>query len=78
MGCELEANAASFGMNVFKYMMHILRTRLILEWKDLTVTYPLWLTHVVMDELYYVTTLVVMSLACFAVGMITGTVWTMV
>jgi hypothetical protein len=65
-------------MNVFKYMMHILRTRLILEWKDLTVTYPLWLTHVVMDELYYVTTLVVMSLACFAVGMITGTVWTMV
>jgi hypothetical protein len=78
MGCEWEANAASFGMNVFKYTMLILRTRLILEWKDLTITYPLWLTHVVMDELYYVTTLVVMSLACFAVGLAIGIVWTLV
>ena len=65
-------------MNVFKYTMLILRTRLILEWKDLTVTYPSWLTRVVMDELYYVTTLVAMSLACFAVGLIIGIVWTVV
>ena len=55
-------------------MMQYIQARLILEWKDLHVTYPLWLTHVVMDEFYYVVTLVVMSLACFAVGMIIGTV----
>ena len=72
------SKAYSRGMNVFKYMMNTLRTRLILEWKDLTVTYPLWLTHVVMDDVYYVTTLVVMSLACFAVGLAIGIVWTMV
>ena len=59
---------------VFKYMMNILRTRLILEWQDLSITYPQWLRTIVLDEFYYVTTLVVMSLACFAVGMIIGTV----
>ena len=72
------SKAASFGMNVFKYTMLILRTRLILEWKDLTVTYPLWLSTLVMDDVYYVVTLVVMSLACFAVGLAIGIVWTLV
>ncbi len=72
------SNAYSRGMNVFKYMMMVLRTRLILEWQDLTVTYPLWLTHVVMDELYYTVTLVVVCVVCFAVGMIIGIVWTVV
>jgi hypothetical protein len=65
-------------MNVFKYTMNLIYTRLILEWQDLSITYPQWLTRVVMDELYYVTTLVVMSLACFAVGLIIGIVWTVV
>ena len=78
MDCELAVNAASFGMNVFKYMMMVLRTRLILEWQDLDVAYPLWLTRVVLDEFYYITTLVVMSLACFAVGLVIGIVWTWV
>ena len=59
-------------------MMHILRTRLILEWQDLHVQYPEWLTRIVLDELCYITTLVVMSLACFAVGMIIGIVHTLV
>ena len=59
-------------------MMQYIQARLILEWKDLHVAYPQWLTHVVMDEFYYVVTLVVMSLACFAVGMIIGIVWTIV
>ena len=59
-------------------MMQQLRTRLILEWQDLHIQYPLWLTRIVMDEFYYVTTLVVMSLACFAVGMITGIIVTVV
>ena len=63
---------------LFKYTMRILYTRVKEEWQDLHVAYPLWLTHVVMDEFYYITTLVVMSLACFAVGMIIGTVVTLV
>ena len=63
---------------LFKYMMHTLRTRLIAEWQDLDVAYPQWLRTIVLDEVYYVVTLVVMSLTCFAVGMIIGIVWTMV
>ena len=59
---------------LFKYMMNLLYTRLILEWQDLDVAYPQWLRTIVLDEFYYVVTLVVMSLACFAVGMIIGTV----
>ena len=65
-------------MGLFKYMMNVLRTRLNAEWQALDVTYPLWLTRIVLDELYYITTLVVMSLACFAVGMIVGIVHTLV
>ena len=59
---------------LFKYMMNELRTRLTAEWQELDVAYPQWLTHVVMDEFYYVVTLVVMSLACFAVGLVIGIV----
>ena len=59
-------------------MMNVLYARLILEWQVLSVTYPSWLTHIVMDEFYYITTLVVMSLACFAVGMIMGFIVTLV
>jgi hypothetical protein len=78
MACELEAKAASFGMNIFKYMMNTLRTRLILEWQDFDISYPLWLTCIVMDELYYTLTLVAVCITCFAVGMIIGIVWTVV
>jgi hypothetical protein len=78
MGCESAVNAESFGMNIFKYMMLILRTRVKEEWKDLRVMYPEWVSMLVMDELYYTTTLVAMSLACFAVGMIIGIAWTVV
>ena len=78
MGCELEANAASFGMNVFKYMMNTLRTRLILEWQALDITYPKWLTRVVMDEVNYITTMILVCATCFAVGLAIGIVWTMV
>jgi len=59
-------------------MMRILHTRVIQEWQDLTVTYPRWLRTIVMDELYYATTLVAMSLVCFAVGLIIGIVVTVV
>jgi len=78
MGCELEANAASFGMNIFKYMMKQLRTRVNEEWKALDITYPKWLTRVVMDDVYYTATLVATCVSSFAMGMITGIVWTVV
>ena len=59
-------------------MMNLVYARLNAEWQDLHVQYPEWLTRIVLDELYYVTTLVVMSLACFAMGMIIGIVVTVV
>ena len=55
-------------------MMMVLRTRLNQEWQELDVAYPLWLRTIVLDEFYYVVTLVVMSLACFAMGLILGIV----
>ena len=58
--------------------MNLIYTRLILEWQDLSITYPQWLTRIVLDELYYTVTLVVVCVVCFAVGLITGMVWTMV
>ena len=63
---------------LFKYTMNVLYTRVIAEWQDLHVTYPLWVSTLVLDEVYYTVTLVVMSLASFAVGMIIGIVWTLV
>ena len=63
---------------LFKYMMHVLYTRLNAEWQDSHIQYPLWLTTIVLYEVYYVVTLVVMSLACFAVGMIIGFIVTLV
>jgi len=59
-------------------MMQQLRTRVIQEWKDLDVAYPLWLTRVVMDDVYYAITLVATCVVCFAVGMIIGIVVTVV
>jgi len=58
--------------------MHALYSRLTSEWQDLTVTYPLWLAHIAMDDVYYTATLVVMSLVSFAVGMIIGIILTVV
>jgi len=63
---------------LFKYMMHELYQRLAQEWQDLSVTYPQWLCTLVMDEFNYTATLVVLCIACFAVGMIIGIVWTVV
>jgi hypothetical protein len=65
-------------MDIFKYMMNQLYTRVIAEWQDLYIPYPQWLTTLVMDELYYATTLVAMSLACFGMGLVIGIVWTVV
>jgi len=78
MACELEANAASFGMNIFKYMMRILHTRLIQEWQDLSITYPQWLSTLVLDEACYILALVLVCACCFAVGLILGIVWTVI
>ena len=62
---------------LFKYMMHVLYTRVTQEWQDLDVAYPQWLTHVVMDDVYYTIALVAACVTCFAVGMIIGIIWTM-
>ena len=78
MDCELAVNAASFGMNVFKYTMMTLRTRLILEWQDLHVTYPQWLTHIVLDDVYYTAVLIITCANAFAVGLAIGWLMTMV
>ena len=58
--------------------MRILYTRLAAEWQDLTVTYPQWLHTLVMDDAYYTTTLVAMSLVSFGMGLVIGIVWTVV
>ena len=63
---------------LFKYMMNVLRTRVTQEWQDLDVAYPQWLTHVVMDDVYYTIALVAACVTCFAVGMIIGIVLTLV
>ena len=65
-------------MGLFKYMMNLVYTRLNAEWQDFDISYPQWLRTIVLDEFYYVTTLVVMSLACFAMGLIIGIVHTLV
>jgi hypothetical protein len=78
MGCEWAVNCASFGMNVFKYSMLILYQRLIQEWQDSHITYPEWVSTVVMDEVYYTVTLVAACVVSFAVGLILGIVVTVV
>ena len=52
--------------------MNLLRTRLIQEWQDLHIQYPLWLTRIVMDELYYAVTLALVCTACFVMGLAVG------
>jgi hypothetical protein len=52
--------------------MNLLRTRLIQEWQDLHIQYPLWLTHIVMDELYYAIAIVAVCANCFVMGLMIG------
>ena len=72
MGWGLSVNAYSFGMSVFKYCMNLLRTRLNAEWQDLTVTYPQWLTRIVMSEFYYTLTVIAVCAAAFVMGLAMG------
>ncbi len=58
--------------------MHILNQRMAEEWQDLAITYPLWLSTLVMDDVYYTATLVAMSLVSFGMGLVIGIVWTVV
>jgi len=58
--------------------MNLIYTRLILEWQDLSITYPQWLTRVVMDDVNYVIALVAICAVCFAVGLVIGIVMTVV
>ena len=52
--------------------MNLLYTRLIQEWQDLTVTYPQWLTHIVMSEFYYTLTVIAVCAAAFVMGLAMG------
>jgi hypothetical protein len=52
--------------------MNLLYTRLIQEWQDLHITYPQWLTHIVMDELYYAIAIVAACVTCFVMGLMIG------
>ena len=58
--------------------MHALYSRLAAEWSDLNITYSEWLTRVVLDDVYYVMTLVAICAACFAVGLAMGFIVTLV
>jgi hypothetical protein len=59
-------------MNVFKYVMLILYQRLIQEWQDSHITYPEWVSTVVMDEVYYTLTLIAVCANCFVMGLVIG------
>ena len=52
--------------------MNLLYTRLIQEWQDLHIQYPLWLTRVVMSELYYTATLIAVCASAFVMGLMIG------
>jgi hypothetical protein len=52
--------------------VHTLNQRLAAEWQDLAITYPLWLSTLVMDDVYYTATLVLTCVTGFEVGMIIG------
>jgi hypothetical protein len=52
--------------------MLILYQRLIQEWQDSHITYPQWLHTLVMDDLYYVITLVAVCANCFVMGLVIG------
>ena len=58
--------------------MHALYQTVAAEWRDLDITYPEWLTTIVLNELYYAVTLVATCIACFEVGLVIGTVVTLV
>ena len=58
--------------------MHALNQRLAAEWQDLAITYPLWLSTLVLDSAYYAITLVAMSLVSFGMGLVIGIVMTVV
>lgn len=53
-------------------MMQQLRTRLNQEWQDLSITYPQWLTDIVMDELYYTITMMAVCANAFVMGLVLG------
>ena len=48
------------------------------EWQELDIAYPQWLSTIALNDVYYITTLVVACVACFEMGVIIGIVWTVV
>ena len=58
--------------------MHVIYSRLIQEWQELDIAYPQWLSTIALNDVYYITTLVVACVASFEVGVIIGIVVTLV
>ena len=58
--------------------MLILQTRVKEEWQALDITYPEWLCTLVLDDVYYITTMILVCATCFAVGLVIGIVVTLV
>ena len=61
-----------------KYSMHALNQRLIAEWQELDITYPQWVRTLALNDVYYITTLVLTCVTGFEMGVIIGMVWTVI
>ena len=61
-----------------KYVMHALYQTVIAEWQDLHIQYPVWLTRVVLDDVYYITTMILVCATGFEVGLAMGFIVTLV
>ena len=50
--------------------MTVIKERLLAEWQDSEVEFPLWLKKLVMDEVYYVIVLVTVCANSFGMGLV--------
>jgi hypothetical protein len=58
--------------------MHALDQTLMAEWQELDIAYPEWVSMIVLDEVYYTLTMILVCATCFEVGVIIGILVTVV
>ena len=58
--------------------MHAPYSRLASEWRDLHITYPEWVSMIVLDEVYYTLTVILACVTGFEVGLAMGFIVTLV
>ena len=56
--------------------MHALNQRLAAEWQELDITYPQWVRTLALNDVYYITTLVLTCVTGFEMGVIIGMIVT--